>query len=225
MESHQTVGQVRGMFNGDRARKQNPSGITASNAFERWTMNGSSRNSSTASNRWCTSRQTPGPMSSPRGAGDRARGYCPTAWGPRQKFVTVKGQVWMTAGRDSRARGEEREQCCNYVPKRQWGPRICPRISEIGRRLCRDRSEVENADRIQKSCGLGARGNLTLIGINLLREGLGLAGSVAGGPFLDGQRGSAKAHPDVADPDDGPRQAHRGAGILITLDPANDSMI
>src|SRR5215467_3222113 len=174
-ESHQTVPQTRGMFNGDRARKQ----ILVDYGF---------RMPSALDNRPLTFEEfehrmnqviyvsaTPGPYELTRSGGVYVEQVIrPTGLvDPQVEIRPVKGQVDDLL-EEIRVRAERNERTLVTTLTKRMAEDLAEYFGEIGVRVRYLHSEVETLDRIKILRDL-RRGEFdVLIGINLLREGLDL---------------------------------------------------
>jgi len=174
-ESHQTVPQVRGMFNGDRARKQ----VLVDYGF---------RMPSALDNRPLTFEEfehrvnqavyvsaTPGPYELTRSGGVFVEQVIrPTGLvDPQVEIRPVKGQVDDLL-EQIRIRAERNERVLVTTLTKRMSEDLAEYFGEIGVRVRYLHSEVETLDRIKILRDL-RRGEFdVLIGINLLREGLDL---------------------------------------------------
>jgi excinuclease ABC subunit B len=174
-ESHQTVPQTRGMFNGDRARKQ----ILVDYGF---------RMPSALDNRPLTFEEfehrmnqvvyvsaTPGPYEMTRSGGAFVEQVIrPTGLvDPQVEIRPVKGQVDDLL-EQIRIRAERNERTLVTTLTKRMAEDLAEYFGEIGVRVRYLHSEVETLDRIKILRDL-RRGEFdVLIGINLLREGLDL---------------------------------------------------
>jgi len=174
-ESHQTVGQVRGMFNGDRARKQ----VLVDYGF---------RMPSALDNRPLTFEEfehrlnqvvyvsaTPGPYELTKSGGVVVEQVIrPTGLvDPEIEVRPVKGQVDDLL-EEIRIRAERNERVLVTTLTKRMAEDLSEYFAEIGVRSRYLHAEVETLDRIRILRDL-RRGEFdVLIGINLLREGLDL---------------------------------------------------
>ncbi len=174
-ESHQTVGQVRGMFNGDRARKET-------------LVNYGFRMPSALDNRPLTFEEfehrmnqvvyvsaTPGPYELTKSGGVVVEQVIrPTGLvDPQVEIRPVKGQVDDLL-EEIRVRAEKNERVLVTTLTKRMAEDLAEYFSEIGVKCRYLHSEVETLDRIKILRDL-RRGEFdVLIGINLLREGLDL---------------------------------------------------
>src|SRR6201994_4844666 len=174
-ESHQTVSQVRGMFNGDRARKQ----VLVDYGF---------RMPSALDNRPLTFEEfehrlnqvvyvsaTPGPYELTKSGGAYVEQVIrPTGLiDPEIEIRPVKGQVDDLL-EEIRVRAERNERVLVTTLTKRMAEDLSEYFAEIGVRARYLHAEVETLDRIKILRDL-RRGEFdVLIGINLLREGLDL---------------------------------------------------
>jgi excinuclease ABC subunit B len=174
-ESHQTVSQVRGMFNGDRARKQ----VLVDYGF---------RMPSALDNRPLTFEEfehrlsqvvyvsaTPGPYELTKSGGVVVEQVIrPTGLvDPQIEVRPVKGQVDDLL-EEIRIRAERNERVLVTTLTKRMAEDLSEYFAEIGVRCRYLHAEVETLDRIRILRDL-RRGEFdVLIGINLLREGLDL---------------------------------------------------
>ena len=174
-ESHQTVSQVRGMFNGDRARKQ----VLVDYGF---------RMPSALDNRPLTFEEfehrlnqvvyvsaTPGPYELTKSGGVVVEQVIrPTGLvDPEIEVRPVKGQVDDLL-EEIRIRAERNERVLVTTLTKRMAEDLSEYFAEIGVRSRYLHAEVETLDRIRILRDL-RRGEFdVLIGINLLREGLDL---------------------------------------------------
>jgi excinuclease ABC subunit B len=174
-ESHQTVSQVRGMFNGDRARKQ----VLVDYGF---------RMPSALDNRPLTFEEfehrinqvvyvsaTPGPYELTKSGGAVVEQVIrPTGLvDPQVEIRPVKGQVDDLL-EEIRIRAERNERVLVTTLTKRMAEDLSEYFAEIGVRCRYLHAEVETLDRIRILRDL-RRGEFdVLIGINLLREGLDL---------------------------------------------------
>src|SRR5258706_691127 len=174
-ESHVTVPQVRGMFNGDRARKQTlvdygfrmPSALDnrplTFEAFEH------------RANQAIYVSATPGPYELTKSGGVFLQHVIrPTGLvDPEVEIRPVKGQVYDLL-EEIRIRAAKNERVLVTTLTKRMAEDLSEYFSEIGVRCRYLHSEVETLDRIKILRDL-RRGEFdVLIGINLLREGLDL---------------------------------------------------
>jgi excinuclease ABC subunit B len=174
-ESHQTIPQLRGMYHGDRSRKENlveygfrlPSALDnrplAFEEFERRT------------NQLIYVSATPGPYELTKAVGIVVEQVIrPTGLtDPEVEVRPVRGQIDDLL-HEIRMRAEQNERVLVTTLTKRMAEDLAEYYTEVGVRCRYLHSEVETLDRIKILRGL-RRGEFdVLIGINLLREGLDL---------------------------------------------------
>jgi excinuclease ABC subunit B len=174
-ESHQTMPQLRGMYHGDRSRKENlveygfrlPSALDnrplTFEEFERRT------------NQLIYVSATPGPYELTRAGGVVVEQVIrPTGLtDPEIEVRPVRGQIDDLL-HEIRVRAEKNERVLVTTLTKRMAEDLAEYYTEIGVKCRYLHSEVETLDRIKILRGL-RRGEFdVLIGINLLREGLDL---------------------------------------------------
>jgi excinuclease ABC, B subunit len=174
-ESHQTVPQVRGMFHGDRARKQTlvDYGFRMPSALDNRPLNFEEFENRT--NQIVYVSATPGPYELTKSGGVFVEQVIrPTGLvDPEVEIRPVKGQVDDLL-EEIRIRGEKNERVLVTTLTKRMAEDLSEYFTEIGVRCRYLHSEVETLDRIKILRDL-RRGEFdVLIGINLLREGLDL---------------------------------------------------
>ncbi len=174
-ESHQTVGQVRGMFNGDRARKQTlvDYGFRMPSALDNRPL--TFEEFEHRINQVVYVSATPGPYELTRAGGEVVEQVIrPTGLvDPQVEVRPVKGQVDDLL-EEIRVRAEKNERVLVTTLTKRMAEDLSEYFSEIGVKCRYLHSEVETLDRIKILRDL-RRGEFdVLIGINLLREGLDL---------------------------------------------------
>jgi excinuclease ABC subunit B len=174
-ESHQTVGQVRGMFNGDRARKQTlvDYGFRMPSALDNRPL--TFEEFEHRMNQVVYVSATPGPSELTRAGGEVVEQVIrPTGLvDPQVEIRPVKGQVDDLL-EEIRVRAEKNERVLVTTLTKRMAEDLSEYFSEIGVKCRYLHSEVETLDRIKILRDL-RRGEFdVLIGINLLREGLDL---------------------------------------------------
>ncbi len=174
-ESHQTVGQVRGMFNGDRARKQTlvDYGFRMPSALDNRPL--TFEEFEHRVNQVVYVSATPGPYELTKAGGVVVEQVIrPTGLvDPQVEIRPVKGQVDDLL-EEIRVRSEKNERVLVTTLTKRMAEDLSEYFSEIGVRCRYLHSEVETLDRIKILRDL-RRGEFdVLIGINLLREGLDL---------------------------------------------------
>jgi excinuclease ABC subunit B len=174
-ESHQTVGQVRGMFNGDRARKQTlvDYGFRMPSALDNRPL--TFEEFEHRINQVVYVSATPGPYELTKAGGVVVEQVIrPTGLvDPQVEIRPVKGQVDDLL-EEIRIRSEKNERVLVTTLTKRMSEDLSEYFSEIGVRCRYLHSEVETLERIKILRDL-RRGEFdVLIGINLLREGLDL---------------------------------------------------
>jgi excinuclease ABC subunit B len=174
-ESHQTVGQVRGMFNGDRARKQTlvDYGFRMPSALDNRPL--TFEEFEHRLNQVVYVSATPGPYELTKSGGVVVEQVIrPTGLvDPQIEVRPVKGQVDDLL-EEIRIRAERNERVLVTTLTKRMAEDLSEYFAEIGVRCRYLHAEVETLDRIRILRDL-RRGEFdVLIGINLLREGLDL---------------------------------------------------
>jgi excinuclease ABC subunit B len=174
-ESHQTVGQVRGMFNGDRARKQTlvDYGFRMPSALDNRPL--TFEEFEHRINQVVYVSATPGPYELTKAGGVVVEQVIrPTGLvDPQVEIRPVKGQVDDLL-EEIRVRAEKCERVLVTTLTKRMAEDLSEYFSEVGVRCRYLHSEVETLERIKILRDL-RRGEFdVLIGINLLREGLDL---------------------------------------------------
>ena len=174
-ESHQTVGQVRGMFNGDRARKQTliDYGFRMPSALDNRPL--TFEEFEHRMNQVIYVSATPGPYELTKSGGVVVEQVIrPTGLvDPQVEIRPVKGQVDDLL-EQIRIRAEKNERVLVTTLTKRMAEDLSEYFTEVGVRCRYLHSEVETLDRIKILRDL-RRGEFdVLIGINLLREGLDL---------------------------------------------------
>jgi excinuclease ABC subunit B len=174
-ESHQTVPQVRGMYHGDRARKQTlvDYGFRMPSALDNRPLNFEEFENRT--NQIVYVSATPGPYELTKSGGIFVEQVIrPTGLvDPEVEIRPVKGQVDDLL-EQIRTRAEKNERVLVTTLTKRMAEDLSEYFTEIGVRCRYLHSEVETLDRIKILRDL-RRGEFdVLIGINLLREGLDL---------------------------------------------------
>jgi excinuclease ABC subunit B len=174
-ESHQTVGQVRGMFNGDRARKQTlvDYGFRMPSALDNRPL--TFEEFEHRVNQVVYVSATPGPYELTKAGGVVVEQVIrPTGLvDPQVEIRPVKGQVDDLL-EEIRVRSKKNERVLVTTLTKRMAEDLSEYFTEIGVRCRYLHSEVETLDRIKILRDL-RRGEFdVLIGINLLREGLDL---------------------------------------------------
>jgi excinuclease ABC subunit B len=174
-ESHQSVGQVRGMFNGDRARKQTlvDYGFRMPSALDNRPL--TFEEFEHRLNQVIYVSATPGPYELTKSGGVVVEQVIrPTGMvDPQVEIRPVKGQVDDLL-EEIRKRAEKNERVLVTTLTKRMAEDLSEYFTEVGVRCRYLHSEVETLDRIKILRDL-RRGEFdVLIGINLLREGLDL---------------------------------------------------
>jgi len=174
-ESHQTVPQVRGMYHGDRARKQTlvDYGFRMPSALDNRPLNFEEFENRT--NQIVYVSATPGPYELTKSGGIFVEQVIrPTGLvDPEVEIRPVKGQVDDLL-EEIRIRADKNERVLVTTLTKRMAEDLSEYFTEIGVRCRYLHSEVETLDRIKILRDL-RRGEFdVLIGINLLREGLDL---------------------------------------------------
>ncbi|MGB8476709.1 MAG: excinuclease ABC subunit UvrB [Candidatus Acidiferrum sp.] len=174
-ESHQTVGQVRGMFNGDRARKQTliDYGFRMPSALDNRPL--TFEEFEHRMNQVVYVSATPGPYELTKAGGVVVEQVIrPTGLvDPQVEIRPVKGQVDDLL-EEIHLRAEKNERVLVTTLTKRMAEDLSEYFTEVGVRCRYLHSEVETLDRIKILRDL-RRGEFdVLIGINLLREGLDL---------------------------------------------------
>jgi len=174
-ESHQTVGQVRGMFNGDRARKQTlvDYGFRMPSALDNRPL--TFEEFEHRMNQVVYVSATPGPYELTKSGGVVVEQVIrPTGLvDPQVEIRPVKGQVDDLL-EEIRIRAEKNERVLVTTLTKRMAEDLSEYFTEVGVRCRYLHSEVETLERIKLLRDL-RRGEFdVLIGINLLREGLDL---------------------------------------------------
>ena len=174
-ESHQTVGQVRGMFHGDRSRKQTlvDYGFRMPSALDNRPL--TFEEFENRMNQVLYVSATPGPYELTRSGGTIVEQVIrPTGLvDPEVEVRPVKGQVDDLL-EEIRIRAERGERVLVTALTKRMAEDLAEYFSEVGVKCRYLHSEVETLERVKILRDL-RRGEFdVLIGINLLREGLDL---------------------------------------------------
>src|SRR5690348_15804115 len=174
-ESHQTVPQVRGMFHGDRSRKQTlvDYGFRMTSALDNRPL--TFEEFEHRMNQVIYVSATPGPYELTRAGGVVVEQVIrPTGLvDPEVEIRPVKGQVDDLL-EEIRVRAEKSERVLVTTLTKRMAEDLSEYFTEVGVRCRYLHSEIETLDRIKILRDL-RRGEFdVLIGINLLREGLDL---------------------------------------------------
>src|SRR6266576_2753945 len=174
-ESHQTMPQLRGMYHGDRARKENliEYGFRLPSALDNRPLTFEEFESRT--NQLVYVSATPGPYELTRTGGVVTEQVIrPTGLtDPEVEVRPVRGQIDDLL-HEIRKRAEKNERVLVTTLTKRMAEDLAEYYTEVGVKCRYLHSEVETLDRIKILRGL-RRGEFdVLIGINLLREGLDL---------------------------------------------------
>jgi excinuclease ABC subunit B len=174
-ESHQTIPQVRGMYHGDRSRKQTlvDYGFRMPSALDNRPLNFEEFEHRV--NQAIYVSATPGPYELTKSGGVVAEQVIrPTGLvDPEVEVRPVKGQVDDLL-EEIRARAERRERVLVTTLTKRMAEDLAEYFGEVGVRCRYLHSEIETLERVRILRDL-RRGEFdVLIGINLLREGLDL---------------------------------------------------
>src|ERR1700747_133033 len=174
-ESHQTVPQVRGMYHGDRARKQTlvDYGFRMPSALDNRPLNFEEFENRT--NQIVYVSATPGPYELTKSGGVFVEQVIrPTGLvDPEIEIRPVKGQVDDLL-EQIRIRAEKNERVLVTTLTKRMAEDLSEYFTEVGVRCRYLHSEIETLDRIKILRDLRRGEYDVLIGINLLREGLDL---------------------------------------------------
>jgi excinuclease ABC subunit B len=174
-ESHQTVPQVRGMFNGDQSRKRTlvEYGFRLPSAMDNRPLNFEEFENRIGQTIYVSA--TPGPYELTRTSGEVVEQIIrPTGlMDPRVEVRPVKGQIDDLLG-ECRARAERNERVLVTTLTKKMAEDLTEYFSEVDVRVRYLHSDIETLERIRILRDL-RRGEFdVLVGINLLREGLDL---------------------------------------------------
>ena len=209
-ESHQTVPQIRGMFHGDRSRKQVlvdygfrlPSALDNRPLnFEEWERR---------VHQVVFVSATPGPyeLAAAPAASSSSRSSGRPAWSIRRSRCGPCAGRWTTCSREIRARAAAGERVLVTTLTKRMAEDLTQYYQELGVRVRYLHSDIETLERVEILRDL-RRGEFdVLVGINLLREGPRPAGGLAGG-HPRRRQGGVPAVGRRADPDVRARGAQR----------------
>jgi excinuclease ABC subunit B len=174
-ESHQTVPQVRGMFNGDQSRKRTlvEYGFRLPSALDNRPLNFEEFEARIGQTVYVSA--TPGPYELTRTGGEVVEQIIrPTGlMDPLVEVRPVKGQIDDLLG-ECRARAERGERVLVTTLTKKMAEDLTEYFSEVDVRVRYLHSDIETLERIKILRDL-RRGEFdVLVGINLLREGLDL---------------------------------------------------
>jgi len=174
-ESHQTVPQIRGMFNGDQSRKRTlvEYGFRLPSAMDNRPLNFEEFEARIGQTIYVSA--TPGPYELTRTGGEVVEQIIrPTGLtDPRVEVRPVKGQIDDLLG-ECRTRAERNERVLVTTLTKKMAEDLTEYFAEVGVRVRYLHSDIETLERIRILRDL-RRGEFdVLVGINLLREGLDL---------------------------------------------------
>jgi excinuclease ABC subunit B len=174
-ESHQTVPQIRGMFNGDQSRKRTlvEYGFRLPSAMDNRPLNFEEFETRIGQTIYVSA--TPGPYELTRTGGEVVEQIIrPTGLtDPPVEIRPVKGQIDDLLG-ECRARAERNERVLVTTLTKKMAEDLTEYFAEVGVRVRYLHSDIETLERIRILRDL-RRGEFdVLVGINLLREGLDL---------------------------------------------------
>jgi excinuclease ABC subunit B len=174
-ESHQTVPQIRGMFNGDQSRKRTlvEYGFRLPSAMDNRPLNFEEFENRISQTIYVSA--TPGPYELTRTGGEVVEQIIrPTGlMDPRVEVRPVRGQIDDLLG-ECRARAERNERVLVTTLTKKMAEDLTEYFSEVDVRVRYLHSDIETLERIKILRDL-RRGEFdVLVGINLLREGLDL---------------------------------------------------
>ncbi len=181
-ESHQTVPQLRGMYAGDRSRKETlvEYGFRLPSALDNRPLTFEEFEHRT--NQLVYVSATPGPYELTKSAGVVVEQIIrPTGLiDPEVEVRPVKGQIDDLL-HEIRARVENGERVLVTTLTKRMSEDLAEYYAEVGVKCRYMHSEIETLERVKILRDLRKGEFDVLIGINLLREGLDLAGSFSGG--------------------------------------------
>jgi excinuclease ABC subunit B len=174
-ESHQTVPQIRGMFNGDQSRKRTlvEYGFRLPSAMDNRPLNFEEFEARVGQTIYVSA--TPGPYELTRTGGEVVEQIIrPTGLtDPVVEIRPVKGQIDDLLG-ECRTRAERNERVLVTTLTKKMSEDLTEYFAEVGVRVRYLHSDIETLERIRILRDL-RRGEFdVLVGINLLREGLDL---------------------------------------------------
>ncbi|MET0646892.1 MAG: excinuclease ABC subunit UvrB [Pyrinomonadaceae bacterium] len=174
-ESHQTVPQIRGMFNGDQSRKRTlvEYGFRLPSAMDNRPLNFEEFEARIGQTIYVSA--TPGPYELTRTGGEVVEQIIrPTGLtDPIVEIRPVKGQIDDLLG-ECRTRAERNERVLVTTLTKKMSEDLTEYFAEVGVRVRYLHSDIETLERIRILRDL-RRGEFdVLVGINLLREGLDL---------------------------------------------------
>jgi excinuclease ABC subunit B len=174
-ESHQTVPQIRGMFNGDQSRKRTlvEYGFRLPSAMDNRPLNFEEFEARVGQTIYVSA--TPGPYELTRTGGEVIEQIIrPTGLtDPQVEIRPVKGQIDDLLG-ECRTRAERNERVLVTTLTKKMAEDLTEYFAEVDVRVRYLHSDIETLERIRILRDL-RRGEFdVLVGINLLREGLDL---------------------------------------------------
>jgi len=173
-ESHVTLPQLRGMYNGDRARKQVlvEHGFRLPSALDNRPLNFDEFLSVTGPVLFTSA--TPGPYERQVSAAPVPQMIRPTGIvDPPVEVRPLKGQIDDLMG-EVRARAERHERVLVTTLTKRTAEDLSEYLQGVGLRVRYLHSEIDAIERVEVLRGLRKKDFDCLIGINLLREGLDL---------------------------------------------------
>ena len=209
-ESHQTMPQLRGMYHGDRSRKENlvEYGFRLPSAMDNRPL--TFEEFEKRANQLIYVSATPGPYELTKAGGVVVEQVIrPTGLtDPEVEVRPVRGQIDDLL-HEIRLRAEKNQRVLVTTLTKRMAEDLAEYYTEVGVRCRYLHSEVETLERIKILRGL-RRGEFdVLIGINLLREGLDLP-EVSLVAILDADKEGFLRSGGFADPDHGPGGAAPG---------------
>ena len=174
-ESHQTIPQVRGMFEGDQSRKRTlvEYGFRLPSALDNRPLNFAEFESRVGQTIYVSA--TPGPYELTKASGEVVEQIIrPTGlMDPEVEVQPVKGQIDHLL-EECRQRAEQHERVLVTTLTKRMAEDLTEYFTEVGVRVRYLHSDIETLERIKILRDL-RRGEFdVLVGINLLREGLDL---------------------------------------------------
>ena len=173
-ESHQTVPQIGGMYEGDRSRSRRSS-TTASGSRPRWTTARSASTSSSARwGRWCSSRRRPGSYELRHSKVVAEQLIRPT--GVVDPEVELGRRRTRSTTCSARSAAASRRTSASLVTTltKKMSEDLTDYLLESGVKARYLHSEIDTLERIQIIRELRLGEYDVLVGVNLLREGLDL---------------------------------------------------
>ena len=174
-ESHVTVPQLRGMYEGDRSRKLNlvKYGFRLPSALDNRPLNFAEVQSRLPQSVYVSA--TPGPYELQRCGGETVEQIIrPTGlMDPAIEVRPVKGQIEDLL-EEIRHRAEQKERVLVTTLTKRMAEELSEYYTELGVAVCYLHSEINTLDRVKILRDLRLGKFDVLIGVNLLREGLDL---------------------------------------------------